>query len=153
MSSPFSKDCERLYHQINVPFELLFFRATKLFQVRMAHFYGRHISAATQWDLVNTGATTIACAHEELINQAAQSRVVYNDDTTMKVLQLTRAQRAAALADDVKGERTGVFTSGIVATDAGRRIALFFTARFRVMDPPGFGVMDPPCMGHRRSRG
>jgi hypothetical protein len=53
--------------------------------------------------------------------------VVYNDDTTMKVLQLTRAQRAAALANDVKGERTGVFTSGIVATTAGHKIALFFT--------------------------
>jgi transposase len=88
---------------------------------------GIPLPAATQWDLVNTGATAIACAHEELINQAAQSRVVYNDDTTMKVLQLTRAQRAAALADDVKGERTGIFTSGIVATDEGRRIALFFT--------------------------
>lgn len=88
---------------------------------------GIPLPAATQWDLVNTGATTIACAHEELINQAAQSRVVYNDDTTMKVLQLTRAQRAAALADDEKGERTGIFTSGIVATDEGRRIALFFT--------------------------
>ncbi len=88
---------------------------------------GIPLPAATQWDLVNTGATTIAYAHEELIDQAAQSRVVYNDDTTMKVLQLTRAQRAAALADDVKGERTGIFTSGIVATDEGRRIALFFT--------------------------
>jgi transposase len=88
---------------------------------------GIPLPAATQWDLVNTGATAIACAHEELINQAAQSRVVYNDDTTMKVLQLTRAQRAAALADDVKGERTGIFTSGIVATEEGRRIALFFT--------------------------
>ena len=53
--------------------------------------------------------------------------MVYNDDTTMKVLQLTRKQRAAALADDVKGERTGIFTSGIVATDKGRQIALFFT--------------------------
>jgi hypothetical protein len=88
---------------------------------------GIPLPAATQWDLVNSGATTIGCAHEELINQAAQARVVYNDDTTMKVLQLTRAQRAAALSDDVKGERTGIFTSGIVATDEGRRIALFFT--------------------------
>ncbi len=25
-------------------------------------------------------------------------------------------------------------------------------ARFRVLDPPGFGLMDPPCMGYRRSR-
>jgi len=88
---------------------------------------GIPMPAATQWDLVSAGAKDITCAHEELITQAAQSRVVYNDDTTMKVLQLTKAQRAAALADDVKGERTGVFTSGIVATDDGHKIALFFT--------------------------
>jgi transposase len=88
---------------------------------------GIPLPAATQWDLVSAGSNNVTCAHEELINQAAQSKVVYNDDTTMKVLQLTRAQRAAALADDVKGERTGIFTSGIVATDEGRQIALFFT--------------------------
>jgi transposase len=85
------------------------------------------LPAATQWDLVQAAAKTLAPAHEELLNQAAQSPVLYNDDTTMKVLQLTKAQRAAALADDVKGERTGIFTSGIVATDAGHKIALFFT--------------------------
>jgi hypothetical protein len=88
---------------------------------------GIPLPAATQWDLVRGGVKNAAPAHEELINQAAQSRVVYNDDTTMKVLQLTKAQRAAALADDVKEERTGIFTSGIVAADAGRKIALFFT--------------------------
>ncbi len=85
------------------------------------------LPAATQWDLVQGAAKTLGPAHEELMNQAAQATVVYNDDTTMKVLQLTRAQRAAALANDVKGERTGVFTSGIVATAAGHKIALFFT--------------------------
>jgi transposase len=85
------------------------------------------LPAATQWDLVQGAAKTLAPAHEELMNQAAQATVIYNDDTTMKVLQLTRAQRAAALTDDVKGERTGIFTSGIVATDAGHKIALFFT--------------------------
>ncbi len=42
-------------------------------------------------------AKTLGPAHEELINQAAQATVLYNDDTTMKVLQLTRTQRAAAL--------------------------------------------------------
>ena len=85
------------------------------------------LPAATQWDLVQGAAKTLAPAHEELMNQAAQATVLYNDDTTMKVLQLTRAQRAAALTDDVKGERTGIFTSGIVATDTGHKIALFFT--------------------------
>ena len=88
---------------------------------------GIPLPAATQWDLVSAGAKDITCAHEALIDQAAQSKIIYNDDTTMKVLQLTKAQRAAALIDDVKGERTGIFTSGIVATDDGHKIALFFT--------------------------
>jgi transposase len=61
---------------------------------------GIPLPAATQWDLVQAAAKTLTPAHEELINQAAQPTVLYNDDTTMKVLQLTRKQRAAALADD-----------------------------------------------------
>jgi transposase len=88
---------------------------------------GIPLPPATQWDLVQAAAKALATAHEELLNQAAQATVIYNDDTTMKVLQLTRKQRAAALADDADGERTGIFTSGIVATDTGRQIALFFT--------------------------
>jgi transposase len=88
---------------------------------------GIPLAAATQWDLVQAAAKTLTPAHEELLNQAAQATVLYNDDTTMKVLQLTKTQRAAALVDDLKGERTGIFTSGIVATHTGLQIALFFT--------------------------
>ena len=85
------------------------------------------LPAATQWDLVKAVAQKLAPVHEELIRTAAQGAVLYNDDTTMKVLDLTRAQRAAALADDANEERTGVFTSGIVATSEGQKMALFFT--------------------------
>jgi hypothetical protein len=85
------------------------------------------LPAATQWDLVKEAAESLTPAHEALIGLAAQSSVLYNDDTTMKVLKLTREQRAAALADDADQERTGVFTSGIVATGDGHKIALFFT--------------------------
>jgi transposase len=88
---------------------------------------GIPLPAATQWDLVQGAVKKLAPAHEELLNQAAQATVLYNDDTTMKVLQLTRKQRAAALADDADGERTGIFTSGIVATHTGHQVALFFT--------------------------
>jgi len=88
---------------------------------------GIPLPAATQWDLVQTAAKSLTPAHEELLTQAAQTSVLYNDDTTMKVLQLSKAQRAAALADDPHGERTGIFTSGIVATSGGQKIALFFT--------------------------
>ncbi|HEY5264892.1 MAG TPA: IS66 family transposase [Steroidobacteraceae bacterium] len=88
---------------------------------------GIPLPAATQWDLVQAAAKALTPAHEELLNQAAQATVLYNDDTTMKVLQLTKTQRAAALASDIKGERTGIFTSGIVATHTGLQVALFFT--------------------------
>lgn len=45
----------------------------------------------------------------------------------MKVLELTGEQRAAAAADEKADERTGVFTSGIVSTREGKRVALFVT--------------------------
>ena len=84
------------------------------------------LPAATQWDLVRGALPQLLPAHEQLIEQAAQGTVVHNDDTAMKLLELTAEQRAAALGEDAKG-RTGVFTSGIVSIGEGRKIALFFT--------------------------
>jgi len=55
-----------------------------------------------------------------LVRQAAQGEVVHNDDTSMKILRLQR---------EPGDQRTGVFTSGIVATGPGQKIALFFTGR------------------------
>ena len=88
---------------------------------------GIPLPASTQWELVKEGADTLAPAFDELIRQAAQGKVLHNDDTTMKVLELTAEQRAAAAADGETDERTGVFTSGIVSTSKGQQIALFFT--------------------------
>jgi hypothetical protein len=68
-------------------------------------------------------------AWDELLRQAAQGEVLYHDDTTMKILALTGEQRRAAAADDETDARTGVFTSGIVATRDDHVIALFFTGR------------------------
>jgi transposase len=87
------------------------------------------LPAATQWELVRDATPHLGPAWDELLRQAAQGEVVYNDDTTMKVLALTAEQRRAAAADEETDARTGVFTSGIVATRAGHRIALFFTGR------------------------
>jgi hypothetical protein len=85
------------------------------------------LPAATQWELVRDATPQLVPAWDELLRQAAQGEVVYNDDTTMKVLALTAEQRRAAAADEETDARTGVFTSGIVATRDGHRIALFFT--------------------------
>ena len=46
--------------------------------------------------------------------------MLHNDDTSMRVLRLAR---------EPSDDRTGVFTSGIVSTQEGRRIALYFTGR------------------------
>jgi len=81
---------------------------------------GIPLPAATQWEIVEEAAELIQPVRDELIRQAAQGEVVHNDDTSMKVLQLER---------EPGDERTGVFTSGIVSTGQGQKIALYFTGR------------------------
>ena len=87
---------------------------------------GIPLPAATQCEVVTETADALQPALEELIRQAAQGEVVHNDDTSMRVLSLNRDRASDA---DASPQRTGVFTSGIVSTDEGRRIALFFTGR------------------------
>ena len=93
---------------------------------------GLPLPASTQWEIAEQTAALIKPAFEELIRQAAQGEVVYNDDTTMKILA-HRAEpsssEAAELPEAERSARTGIFTSGIVSTRTGRTIALFFTGR------------------------
>jgi len=84
---------------------------------------GIPLPASTQWEIVEEAAELIKPARDELIREAAQGEVLHNDDTNMKVLALRRA-----IAEEA-GERTGIFTSGVVSTTEGRKIALFFTGR------------------------
>ena len=81
----------------------------------------------TQWDVVQPAAGQLAPAFEAFVQQAAQAKVVYNDDTTMRILKLTAEARAEALPPGAKPERTGVFTSGVVAETVHGLIALFKT--------------------------
>jgi transposase len=95
---------------------------------------GVPLPASTQWEIVWAKAEKIAPAYEELICQAAQGEVVYNDDTTVKILEFmgSRAKELAFANDSAKQEssdRRGLFTSGVVSTRDGRRIALFFSGR------------------------
>jgi len=87
------------------------------------------LPASTQWAIVTQAATRMQPALEELIRQAAQGEVLYNDDTSMTVLDLIRPDAPRGAPDDVAPDRTGVFTSGIVATRDGHRVALFVTGR------------------------
>jgi hypothetical protein len=79
---------------------------------------GIPLPASTQWDMMEQAAAPIEPAFQELIRQAAQGQVVYNDDTAMRILALNRETAA---------ERSGVFTTGIVSTAQGRKMILFFS--------------------------
>lgn len=81
---------------------------------------GVPLPASTQWEIIEDQAELIQAARDELIRQAAQGEVLHNDDTGMRVLRMAR---------EPSDDRTGVFTSGIVSTQPGRRIALYFTGR------------------------
>ncbi len=99
---------------------------------------GIPLPASTQWEIVYAAAQLIEPARAELIRQAAQGEVVYNDDTTVRILELMgkRGQRAALAeafgegsANNKASQRRGLFTTGIVSTREGRKIALFFSGR------------------------
>jgi transposase len=89
---------------------------------RLQGSLGIPLPASTQWEIVANVSNDIRPAYEELIRQAAQGEVLHNDDTSMKVLSLNgrKVQREP-------GERTGVFTTGVVSTREGQKIAVFFT--------------------------
>jgi transposase len=77
---------------------------------------GIPLPAATQWELIEEVAEPLQSAADELVRQAAQGEVMHNDDTGMRILRLAR---------EPSDERTGVFTTGIVATGPGWKVALY----------------------------
>ena len=97
---------------------------------------GIPLPASTQWDIIRAQAKHLQPVFDELIRQAAGGDVLYNDDTTIKILELMgkRARQHALAKDSANGnatqkQRSGLFTSGIMSTSDGRRIALFFSGR------------------------
>jgi transposase len=90
------------------------------------------LPASTQWDIVSAVAADFAPAFDELVRQAAQGDVLHNDDTTVKILELMGQRRQEALAraaadGNEADQRSGLYTSGVVALGDGQRVALFFS--------------------------
>jgi len=89
---------------------------------------GIPLPAATQWEIVHEAAQELAPVHEELIRQAAQGRLLHNDDTSMQVLELRK--EIDQLEQSGETGRTGIFSSSIVSElEDGARVALYFTGR------------------------
>lgn len=97
---------------------------------RLEGSLGIPLPAATQWEIVRDTARMIEPVLRAMIHKAAQGRVLHNDDTTMKILELIQQRRGLTEAESAqKPDRTGVFTSGILSVLDDYRISLFFTGR------------------------
>src|SRR6266508_427436 len=98
---------------------------------RLERNLGTPLPASTQWEIVRDRVDAVVPVYDELCRRAAEGRVLHNDDTHARILELMGKRRAdleaAGKLDDP--ERTGLFTTGVVATTSAGPIALFFTGR------------------------
>jgi transposase len=89
------------------------------------------LPASTQWEVVRDRVAALEPVYAELRRQAAQARVIHNDDTSIRILALMGKRRARLL---VAGklpdpDRTGLFTTAIIAVSDTGPIALFSSGR------------------------
>lgn len=88
-------------------------------------YFGVPLPPSTQWEQIEAVSEIPELIYEALWDLAAQGQLLYNDDTYMRVQSL-RQEIAAAQEES---QRTGIFTTGIIAKVGHLRIALFITGQ------------------------
>jgi transposase len=98
---------------------------------RMQHFLGVPVPASTQWEVARDHLHEVLPVYDVLVSLAANAPLVHNDDTYVRILELMgkRRDKLVAQGDLDLPERTGLFTTGIVARTAAGPIALFASGR------------------------
>jgi transposase len=92
---------------------------------RLQRSLGVPLPESTQWELLVPLFQLAQSVFEELLRQTAQSPLLHNDDTSMRILDLRRPGSATAVQIDP--ERTGTFTTAIVGRVGESTAALFLT--------------------------
>ena len=83
--------------------------------------------SSTQWEIVESKADKIYPVYDEFLRQAAQGKVLHNDDTIMKILEFMKSNEEQD--SEEKQKRNGMFTTGILSQIGEHKIALYFTGR------------------------
>jgi len=95
---------------------------------QMQQDIGVPLPAGTQWELMHAHAQELEPIWEEFLRQAANGELFHNDDTTARILSLEKQIREAEISSTPAAkQRTGVFTTGIIAKRQERTFALFFS--------------------------
>ena len=92
---------------------------------RLQQSLGVPLPESTQWELMTPLFQLALPIFEELLRQTAQSPLLHNDDTSMRILDLRRP--GSATAAQIDPERKGTFTTGIVGSVGDHPVALFMT--------------------------
>jgi transposase len=97
----------------------------------MQRFLGVPVPASTQWEVARDHAQEVLPVYGVLVSLAANAPLVHNDDTYVRILELMGKRRDKLLAAGALDlpDRTGLFTTGIVARTAAGPIALFASGR------------------------
>jgi hypothetical protein len=95
---------------------------------------GVPVADATQWEQIEAVARCCYGVFGCLERLAAQGELMHHDDTTVRILTLMRENeqiraRAAAQGLSRATERTGMFTTALVARVGERLIALYYSGR------------------------
>ena len=84
---------------------------------------GFPLSDSTQWDLIEQVADSVHPVFNALEKEAAQAKVIYNDDTPVKIIEVMQLNKK-----DPTRKRKGMFTTGIYAQfDGSRAISLYYS--------------------------
>lgn len=89
---------------------------------------GVPVADATQWDQIERVADCAYPVFEQLKTLAAQGEVIYQDDTHVRILSLI-AENRQAQAEETPAERTGMYTTALVAQQGAQTICLYFAGR------------------------
>lgn len=93
-------------------------------QEQFQRMLGVPLSDATQWRLIEQLAGYCYIIFQVLQRLAANGRVMQNDDTTLRILEVIKQIKEGTI-----GDRTGMYTTGIVADYEGHKIALFLNGQ------------------------
>jgi transposase len=93
---------------------------------------GVPVPDATQWDQVELVGDCAYPIFKSLERLAAQGEVIFQDDTSGRILTLMEENRAAAARAKATGaapSRTGMYTTALIVQVGERRICLYYTGR------------------------
>ena len=94
---------------------------------RLQKSLGVPLPESTQWELMKPLSQQAQPILEHLITQGANSPLFYQDDTTMRILDLRRPGTASATTAQVDPKRKGTFTTNLLVYVEAHPVALFFT--------------------------